>query len=66
MNPLSTAFWCVTLLLLAWLAHSSRLEIVIVHRLDLGSLVQRVPPETPAGPPAATTAPRPPSNHSRP
>lgn len=54
MRPLTALIWCVTLLLVVWIAHRSRIEITITHRLDLSPLI-RAAPAVPA--PAARPQP---------
>lgn len=60
MRPLTALIWCVTVLVVAWLAHRGRVEITITHRLDLSPLVRAAPAAPPPKPPPPTTpGPRP-------
>lgn len=42
MKHIQTFLWCLTLLVLAWLAHQSTIELVVVHRIDFGPTVEAI------------------------
>jgi hypothetical protein len=42
MKLVQTILWCLTLLVLAWLAHRATIELVVVHRIDFGPTVDAI------------------------